>query len=106
VLNVLNRELQATFDVAEFDHEVVWDESHEWIEMHLRARQAMRVSLPAVELEIGLERGEYIRTEVSAKFRRQGVESELAAAGFQLQQWWTDPDKLFAVSLSKAGRPH
>jgi len=106
VLNVLNRELQATFDVAEFDHQVVWDESHEWIEMHLRARQAMRVSLPAVELEIGLERGEYIRTEVSAKFRRQGVESELAAAGFQLQQWWTDTDKLFAVSLSKAGDPH
>jgi L-histidine N-alpha-methyltransferase len=46
--------------------------------------------------------GEEVRTEVSAKFRREGVERELAEAGFALDHWWTDRDGLFAVSLARA----
>ena len=41
-----------------------------------------------------------MRTEISAKFRRDGVESELAAAGLALARWWTDPAGDFALSLS------
>ena len=44
--------------------------------------------------------GEEIRTEISAKFRREGVEAELAAAGFALDRWWTDAAGDFAVSLA------
>ena len=42
-----------------------------------------------------------MRTEVSAKFRREGVQRELAAAGFALRSWWTDPQGLFGLSLSE-----
>ena len=42
-----------------------------------------------------------MRTEVSAKFRREGVERELATAGLRLTHWWTDPDGDFALSLSR-----
>jgi L-histidine N-alpha-methyltransferase len=41
-----------------------------------------------------------MRTEISAKFRQEGVESELARAGLQLTHWWTDPAGDFALSLS------
>lgn len=41
-----------------------------------------------------------MRTEVSAKFRRAGVEAELSAAGFTLRRWWTDPESRFGLSLS------
>jgi L-histidine Nalpha-methyltransferase len=44
--------------------------------------------------------GEEMRTEISSKFRRAGVEQELAAAGFHLTEWWTDPAADFALSLS------
>ena len=44
--------------------------------------------------------GEEMRTEVSAKFRRAGVEAELAAAGLALRAWWTDPAEQFGLSLS------
>ena len=52
-----------------------------------------------------------MRTEISAKFRRDGVEAELAAAGLELTDWWTDPAGDFALSLSvprdaAARRPH
>src|ERR1017187_7386653 len=43
---------------------------------------------------------EEMRTEVSAKFRRAGVEAELAAAGLAMRSWWTDAAGRFGLSLS------
>jgi L-histidine N-alpha-methyltransferase len=44
--------------------------------------------------------GEQMRTEVSAKFRRERVAAELAAAGFTMTGWWTDEQGRFGLSLS------
>ena len=44
--------------------------------------------------------GEEMRTEVSAKFRPDGVSAELAAAGFAMRHWWTDTGGQFGLSLS------
>jgi L-histidine N-alpha-methyltransferase len=60
----------------------------------------MTVEIPGVDLVVHLDRGEEIRTEVSAKFRPEGVEHELKAAGFDLDRWWTD-DGRFALSLAR-----
>jgi L-histidine Nalpha-methyltransferase len=102
VLRVLNHHLQADFDIDGFAHVALWDADHEWIEMRLRARWPMRVTIPAVDLTVTFAAGEEIRTEISAKFRREGVEKELAEAGFTLDQWWTDPEARFALSLAQA----
>jgi L-histidine N-alpha-methyltransferase len=102
VLRVLNTRLGADFDVEAFTHLAVWDPEHEWIEMRLRADHAMRVHLPELDLVVDFAAGEEMRTEVSAKFRRAGVEHELAEAGFALRNWWTDRDGLFAESLAEA----
>ena len=45
--------------------------------------------------------GEEMRTEISAKFRREVVENELAAAGLVLEAWWTDAAGDFALSLAR-----
>jgi L-histidine N-alpha-methyltransferase len=100
LLSVLNRELDAGFVPERFEHVAVWDEDAEWIEMRLRARDAHRVRVPALGLEVEFRAGEEMRTEISAKFRRSGVETELAAAGLRLASWWTDPAGDFALSLS------
>jgi L-histidine Nalpha-methyltransferase len=102
VLHVLNRELDANFPVADFTHVARWNAEEEWIEMRLRAERAMRVEIPAVDLVVELADAEEIRTEVSAKFRRDGVERELKAAGFGLEAWWTDSADRFALSLARA----
>jgi L-histidine N-alpha-methyltransferase len=100
VLTVLNRELWAGFDLSSFEHVAVWDPQHEWIEMLLRSARAQAVELPFIGLTIEFAAGEEIRTEISAKFRRDGIAAELAAAGLALQNWWTDPGGLYGVSLS------
>ncbi|GAA2259606.1 histidine N-alpha-methyltransferase [Streptomyces ruber] len=103
VLSVLNRELGADFDPDAFDHVARWDSEREWIEMRLRARAAQTVKIPALDLAVDFAAGEELRTEVSAKFRENGVRAELAAAGLELRRWWTDREKRFALSLSVAG---
>ena len=46
------------------------------------------------------ERGEEMRTEISAKFRRERLTAEVEAAGLVLAEWWTDAAGDFALSLS------
>jgi L-histidine N-alpha-methyltransferase len=101
MLRVLNRELGADFDPELFDHVAFFDPTHEWIEMRLRARRSCRVRLEALDLDVEFARGEELRTEISAKFTPERLEADLAAAGLMLAEWLTDPQGLFALSLSR-----
>ncbi|WP_422740249.1 L-histidine N(alpha)-methyltransferase [Micromonospora sp. WMMD729] len=100
VLHVINRELGADFDPEAFAHVARWDPEREWIEMRLRATRPMRVRV--LDLSVSFDAGEDLRTEVSAKFRPQGVAAELGAAGFTAAHFWTDPRGLFGVTLARA----
>jgi L-histidine Nalpha-methyltransferase len=100
VLAVLNSQLGANFDLTVFDHVALWDARAEWIEMRLRSAEKQVVTLPVIGLAVEFGEGEEMRTEVSAKFRPEGVAAELSAAGFTMRYWWTDPDGQFGLSLS------
>jgi L-histidine N-alpha-methyltransferase len=101
VLAVLNRELGADFDPAGFEHVAVWDGAREWIEMRLESVRGQRVRIEVLDLDVQLDQGEQIRTEISAKFRREGITEELARARLRVTHWWTDPAGDFALSLSE-----
>ena len=66
-----------------------------------RARRAHTVRVAAIDLDLAFDRGEELRTEISAKFTRERIESDLGAAGLELVEWMTDPEGLFALSLSR-----
>jgi L-histidine N-alpha-methyltransferase len=100
VLRVLNRQVGADFDPDNFAHVASWDADREWIEMRLRSRSPHTVKLTGLDLVVDFAEGEDLRTEISAKFRREGVTRELAVAGFELRHWWTDLADRFALSLS------
>ncbi len=100
VLAVLDRELGADLDPAQFEHVAVWNSEQEWIEMRLRARSGFTATISALDLKVEFAPGEEMRTEVSAKFREAGVRAELACAGLELRHWWTDDAGRFALSLA------
>ena len=100
VLEVMNRELGANFQIGQFAHVAQFDQANEWIEMRLRSLVDQTVTIRDLALEVVFAEGEEVRTEISAKFRRSGVEAELAAAGLRLDRWMTDPNGDFALSLS------
>ena len=104
VLRVVNRELDADFDLEQFEHVAFFDEQREWLEMRLRARRPQRVRVEAIGLDLEFERGEELRTEISAKFTFERVREDLDAAGLELVRWYTDPEDLFALSLARRAR--
>ncbi len=101
VLRVISRELGADVDPDAFAHVALWNAENEWIEMRLRSlcEQVVRV----LDLAVPFAQGEELRTEISAKFRRERVADELTAAGLQLRSWWTDPQGDYALSLATKG---
>jgi L-histidine N-alpha-methyltransferase len=101
VLHVVNRELDANFDVDAFDHVAFFDREREWIEMRLRATARQHVRIEALGIDVTFEPREELRTEISAKFTFERLAGDLAAAGLELEHVFTDDDDLFAVSLSR-----
>lgn len=102
VLNVLNRELDADFDLDGFEHVAFWDPDNEWIDIRLRALNEQFVDLKALDMRSHFARNEEMRTEISTKFTRERIEASYADAGLELTDWWTDGEGLYALSLARA----
>ena len=96
----INRELEADFAPERFDHVARFDPDAEWIEMLLRSQVDQVVTVGALDLSVVFAAGEEMRTEISAKFRAEGLEAELATAGLAPVRFWTDPAGDFALSLA------
>ena len=100
VLAVINRELEADFDVDAYQHVARWNTEEERIEMWLRSNSFQRVRVGALELTVDFVAGEEMLTEVSCKFRPDGVNAELAGAGLRRIRWWSDSAGDFGLSLA------
>lgn len=100
LLPILNRELGADFRVDRFDVVRGWNAGEERLETAVRSLEDQVVTLPELPLAVSFAAGETLRTQVSTKFRREGVEAELGEAGLSLREWWTDADEGYALCLS------
>jgi L-histidine Nalpha-methyltransferase len=99
-LTHVNRELGADFAQDRFAYEATWDAEHEWMDIGFRTLEAHTVHVAELEVEFELAEGERLRVEVSSKFTRERIESELADAGLGVTEWWTDEASRFAVLLA------
>jgi len=100
VLAVVNRELDADFDIDAFAHVARWNPDERRIEMWLRTATAQRVHIAGLDMTVDFAAGEAMLTEVSCKFRPADIEAELAAAGLTRTHWWTDDAGDFGLSLA------
>ncbi|HET8976042.1 MAG TPA: L-histidine N(alpha)-methyltransferase [Solirubrobacterales bacterium] len=102
VLRVLNERLAANFDLDAFEHVARWDADNLWMDIRLRSLRHQVIDISALDLQVAFAAGEEMRTEISTKFARQGLEGIYAEAGLEITGWWTDPDGLYALSLARA----
>jgi L-histidine N-alpha-methyltransferase len=107
ILRVVARELDADVPVDAFTHVVRWNPDEERIESSLRAERPATLAFPTLDLTVDVEAGEEIHTEISCKFRREGLTAELQGAGLAVERWLTDDGGRFALVLARtiAGRP-
>ncbi len=101
VLEVLNRELGADFDLDAFEHVARYDAEAERMDIRLRSLADQEVRLDGLDLEVAFAAGEEMRTEISTKFTRERLESVYAGAGLELCGWFTDAVGDYALSLAR-----
>ena len=101
LLRYLNRLIGSDFDPRQWRHIAFFDTAQSRIEMHLQAREALRVRWAGGER--GFTEGERIHTENSYKHTLEGFAALLREAGFEATRHWTDAQQWFAVWWARAG---
>lgn len=95
ILERMNQELAASFQVQNFGHYAFYNPARSRVEMHLVSLKKQMAHLG--QQEISFERGESIWTESSYKYTLAEFAQLAADAGFTVAQVWTDPRELFSV---------
>jgi L-histidine N-alpha-methyltransferase len=102
VLAVLNRELEADFDLDAFEHVARYDAVEARMDIRLRSLGEQTIRVEGLDLEVEFGAGEEMRTEISSKFTRERLERIYDEAGLELSGWFTDGDGDYALSLAQA----
>jgi len=66
--------------------------------MHLKASKKIRAEIKGLQLNVIIEKGETIRTEISAKFKRESAEQMASGAGMKIERWFTDAKNWFSLA--------
>ena len=96
----LNEEHDANFDLELFEHDAIYDADESRIEMRLVSLKKQSIEIAGEA--ISMDKGEYIVTEHSHKYSREGFAAMANTAGFDVHSVWTDPDELFSVQYLEA----
>ncbi len=95
VLNHINRELDADFDLTQFRHHAKYNEEYGRIEMYLISKTNQQVSVKDNLFEF--MEGDSLHTEYSYKYSVEEFQQLAAEAGYRAEKCWTDAGKLFSV---------
>jgi len=97
LLERMNRELAADFDLAAWRHRAFYNEAQGRIEMHLVSLRPQTVRVAGESFTF--DAGETIHTENSYKYGIEEFQALAARAGFEPAAVWSDARGLFAVHL-------
>jgi L-histidine N-alpha-methyltransferase len=101
VLRVLNRELDADFDLDAFEHVARYDAVEARMDIRLRSLSKQTVRLDQLDLCVEFVGGEEMRTEISTKFTRERLRGVYEESGLEMSGWFTDAAGDYALSLAR-----
>ncbi|MBC8164975.1 MAG: L-histidine N(alpha)-methyltransferase, partial [Bryobacteraceae bacterium] len=99
LLSRINRQLNANFRVACFDHEARWNPAERRMEAYLRARSDQHVTFGDADIEVAIRAGDTIWTESSHKFDTAEIIEMAHLAGLTYVESWVDTEWPFAEIL-------
>lgn len=99
VLSRINSELDADFDLDNFEHHAIYNPDRQRIEMYARSLANQTVTLSGAGMQFRLHRGELIGTEHSYKFRPEQIRDLVRDAGFDMVSMWHDEKRYFSHTL-------
>jgi dimethylhistidine N-methyltransferase len=95
----INRELDANFDLARFQHVARINHQARSVEMHLRSTCRQTVNIAAADLSVEFFEGETIWTESSHKYSQEEIFEMARTTGFRCEAQWIDKEWAFAENL-------
>jgi dimethylhistidine N-methyltransferase len=102
LLERINRELWADFDLATFSHQAFYNRERARIEMHLASRIRQRVGVCGRTIEF--RAGETIHTENSYKYTVESFATLARGSGWTPVAAWSDADGYFSVQALRAAK--
>jgi dimethylhistidine N-methyltransferase len=107
VLERINRECGADFDLTAFRHYAPYDEAERRIEMRLIAERRTVVTVPSSSARVqparfAFDAGDYIVTEYSHKYTLDGFQELAERTGWSVSRLWLDEQRWFGVWLLAA----
>ena len=97
MLEHLNRDYGANFNVDEFVHSANYDPDEGRVVIELISQTDQKFEI--ADREFNIADGETILTEYSHKYTLSGFETMANEAGFSVEKVWTDKDNLFSVQF-------
>lgn len=103
ILQHINNELDANFDVRKFEHRAIFNSKESRIEMHLVSKEEQSVKIDGCKQLFHLAKGETIHTENSFKFTEKLIKEFSKEAGLKDEIKWTDDKNYFSVRMFVKG---
>jgi dimethylhistidine N-methyltransferase len=100
VLERINSELEADFDLKNFSHLALYNEAKQRIEMYLRSTKEQTVQIKKANLFLQLRENELIHTENSHKYTILQIQNMFEKTGFKIKQMWQDNKNHYALVLA------
>ena len=99
VLSRINDELDADFNINNFSHYSIYNETDQRIEMNLKSLVSQSVIIAKSNLSLNFNKDELIHTEYSHKYHASQIEKLLTDVGFTIKNIWLDDKKYFSLTL-------
>ena len=101
ILSHLNRRFDGNFDLDLFEHQAIYNQEKQQIEMYLSAQKEHKVRLDKLDLNLNFTKQETILTEISRKFEISNMREYLREHKLNYLQHWTDKNELFSLILTQ-----
>jgi L-histidine Nalpha-methyltransferase len=95
----INRELEADFDLARFEHRALYNDREGRVEIYIVSRAAQTVRIEKLGLQLEFREGEPIHTENSCKYDLDQLGALAKETGFRPQRTWFDSEKRFSCNF-------
>ena len=100
VLSRINDELDADFNLNNFQHHAIYNEKKQRIEMYLKSLVAQSVVISKSNVELELNQDELILTEYSYKYTLEQIKELMRQTGFNIKHIWVDENNYFSLTLA------
>ena len=101
LLNRINRELGANFNLENFSHKAFFNKNKNRIEMHIESKKDQKVFISTLKKEIEFKKNETIHTENSYKFEKDDINFLISRAGFCVEKEFSDDNSWYDLVLLK-----